>query len=42
MITNFKAFEEIKYTPEHIKLIYRVRYSLNKFFGKNCCGVNFI
>ena len=35
-----KLFEEIKYTPEHIKLISQLRYKLNKFFGKNCCGVS--
>lgn len=35
-----KLFEEIKYTPEHKKLIQQLRYRLNKFFGSNCCGVS--
>lgn len=34
-----KTYEEIKYTPEHKKLIQQVRYRLNKYFGRNCCGV---
>jgi hypothetical protein len=34
-----KLFEELKYTPEHKKLIQQLRYKLNKFFGRNCCGV---
>lgn len=38
--TKFELFEEIKYTPEHKKLIQQLRYRLNKFFGKNCCGVS--
>ena len=35
MITKFKIFEEIKYTSEHVKLVSKVRYALNKYFGKN-------
>lgn len=35
-----KLFEEIKYTPDQKKLVAKLRYKLNKFFGKNCCGVS--
>ena len=39
MITKFEIFEEIKYTTEHIQLIRKLRYLLNKNF-KHGCGVS--
>lgn len=35
-----QTYEELKYTKYHIKLIAKVRYALNKYFGKKCCGVS--
>ena len=35
-----KSYEELKYTPEHKRLVARLRYSLNKIFGKNSCGIS--
>ncbi len=37
---HIKKYKEIKYNSEHIKLITKVRYRLNKYFGANCCGVS--
>ena len=36
MITQFKIFEEFKYTPEHLKLISQLRYALKKALGEGC------
>lgn len=35
-----KTYEELKYSQDDIKLIRKLRYNLNKVFGKNCCGVS--